>query len=258
MTVFLNDLKRARISLIIWTGAIGFMLAVTVFVFPLIATMMNGIDFSSLGAFGSALGAAGAVFTSITDYFCVEATSVLGLGGAMFAAIAGASALSKEIREHTAEFLFTHPVRRSYVAGEKLAAAVAQAVVLDVFTAGVSALAMLIIREKPDVKVLLLFYAAMLIMHLEITLISFALSVFLPRGSVGIGVGLVFGFYFLNILSSITEKLEFFRYATPFSYIDSFYIRQNGALDYKYIAAGAGLAAVCLVLAFLKFRKKDL
>jgi ABC-2 type transport system permease protein len=44
-------------------------------------------------------------FGEFMGYFGIECGNVLGLGGALFAALAGISALAKEEKDRTAEFL---------------------------------------------------------------------------------------------------------------------------------------------------------
>ena len=55
-------------------------------------------------------------------FYGTECGNILGLGGAFFAAITGMSLLAGEEGGHTAEFLLTHPLGRTRIAGEKLAA----------------------------------------------------------------------------------------------------------------------------------------
>ena len=61
----------------------------------------------------------------------MECYEILGLGGGLFAALTAIAALSKEEREHTAEFLLTHPVSRTRVVTEKLLAVILQVVLLN-------------------------------------------------------------------------------------------------------------------------------
>ena len=77
---------------------------------------------SNMGSFSDAFGMNNLSFAHFTDYFSIECGNVMGLGGAVFAAITGVLMLSKEEKEHTAEFLFTHPLSRSRIVLEKLLA----------------------------------------------------------------------------------------------------------------------------------------
>ena len=101
MTVFFHELKRGRISLLIWSAAIAFMLAICVIIYPEMKSQMGDISamFADMGSFSEAFGMDKINFGSFTGFFGVECGNVLGLGGAFFAAIIGISALSKEEKE---------------------------------------------------------------------------------------------------------------------------------------------------------------
>ena len=124
MTIWKHELRTGRLSLLIWTAAIAFLLAVCIFIYPEMSVQMEEISdtFSQMGSFSQAFGMDQINFGEFIGFFGVECGNVLGLGGALYAALIGISALAKEEKEHTAEFLLTHPVGRLRVLAEKLAA----------------------------------------------------------------------------------------------------------------------------------------
>lgn len=63
-----------------------------------------GAVFAQMGGFSQAFGMDRLNFGEFLGFFSIECGNMLGLGGAFFAALCGISALSKEEREHTAEF----------------------------------------------------------------------------------------------------------------------------------------------------------
>lgn len=259
MTIFLHELRRCRLSLLIWTGAIAFMLASTVLVFPLMAPQMSQMEdmMSEMGGFSSAFGVGGMNIARFTDYFAIECGNVMGLGGAIFAAITGVAMLSKEERGRTAEFLYTHPLSRSRIVLEKLLALTAQILILNIAVAAVSLGSALLIGEKPDVPVILLIFLANLLLQLEIGAICFFLSA-LMRNGIGAGLGIAIGMYFLNILSNISEETKLLKYLTPFAYTEGADILQNRALKPEYLAVGIGLSVIAIIVAFLRYRRKDI
>ena len=58
MTLVKHELRQGKLSLLIWTGAIGFLLAVCVFLFPEIKGQMGDVSdvFASMGSFTAAFG----------------------------------------------------------------------------------------------------------------------------------------------------------------------------------------------------------
>ena len=166
--------------------------------------------------------------------------------------------LSKEEKNRTAEFLLTHPVSRTRIITEKLAALFAQVLALNLVVFLVSVLSMLAIGEEVPWQEVCLLHLAYLLLQIELTGICFGISAFISRGSTGIGIGLAAVMYFLNIIANITDSVSFLKYVTPFGYCDGADIVANGSLDWPKAAIGLGITAVCIAIAYLKYRKKDI
>lgn len=260
MTVFFHELKRGKVSLLIWSCAIAFMLGICVLIYPEMKTQMSDISemFADMGSFSDAFGMDKINFGTFIGYFGVECGNVLGLGGALFASILGISALAKEEKEHTAEFLLTHPVSREKVLAEKLLAVFLQIIILNLVSAIVTVLSVLAVGESVDTKVMLLLFLAYFMMQIEISAVTFGISAFLKGNGLGIGLGITVLMYFLNIMANLTENAKFLKYITPFGYTEGADIISNSAIEVKYLAAGLVFTVTGLVAAFLKYRKKDI
>lgn len=260
MTLFLHELKRDKIKLIVWTAAIAAMLVISIAIYPQMTTQMDemGDMFSQMGGFSEAFGMDKVNFGQYSGYFAVECGNVLGLGGAFFAALSGIAALAKEERERTAEFLLTHPVSRSCVVSQKLFAVIAEVLILNLAVAAAGVLASLAIGQSIDGKQTLLVFLGYTIMQLQIVCIMFGISAFLRGNGIGIGLGAAFVLYFMNILANLSDDLEFLRYITPFSYADGTSIVSSNKLEIKYLIPGVVFAAAGIVAAFVKYNKKDI
>ena len=150
MTVFKHELRQGRSALIIWTAAISFMLGICIVIYPEMSTQMGDISamFADMGSFSQAFGMDRINFGEFLGFFGVECGNVLGLGGAFFAALLGISALAKEEKEHTAEFLLTHPVSRIRIMTEKLIAVLIQITVMDVMIYALAVGSIAVIGEE--------------------------------------------------------------------------------------------------------------
>lgn len=260
MTLFLHELKRGRLSLLIWTAAVSFLLAVSVLIYPEMAGEMEqmGDMFANMGSFTSAFGMDQLNFGEFMGYFAIECGNQLGLGGAMFAAIMGASALAKEERDKTAEFLLTHPVSRNRIVLSKYLALVLQIVIFTLSVALCCLLSILIIGENPDLKATFLLFLAYLLLQIEIASVTFGISAFIRGGGMAIGLGVGLLFYFLGILSNLIEQTEFLKYFTPFAFADGGTIVNEHIIKVEYLAVGCLFTAIGIVLAFVKYNKKDI
>lgn len=258
--VILHELKQNRVSFAVWTAAIGFLLAICVFMFPEMKGEMNGVTdmFSSMGSFTEAFGMDRLDFGSFIGFYAVECGNILGLGGAFFAALIGISSLAKEEKERTAEFLLTHPVSRVKIITGKISAVLAQILLMNLLIFAVAVLSAVMIGEEIPWKELSLIHLANLLLHAELACVCFGISAFLRRGGLGVGLGLAAVLYFLNIIANISEKAEFLKYITPFGYTEAADILTEGALDGTLILVGIVFSVLFLGIAYLKYCKKDI
>lgn len=260
MTLFLHELKRDRVKLIVWTAAITGMLLISLLIYPQMTSQMGemGEMFSEMGSFSAAFNMDKVNFGEFSGYFAVECGNVLGLGGAFFAALLGIASLAKEERDRTAEFLLTHPISRSYVVVQKWLAVVAEILILNLVVVIGGVGASFLIGEEIDAKLFCSVFLGYLMMQIEIACVLFGLSAFLRSSGLGIGLGVAFVLYFMNILANLTDDAEFLRYITPFSYADGTAIVANGGIEIKYLIPGILLTAIGIAAAFLKYNRKDI
>lgn len=260
LTLFLHEIKRNKISLIVWSAVLSFMLGVCVMIYPEMQTQMGDIGdmFADMGAFSDAFGMDQLNFGEFMGYFGVECGNTLGIGGALLAAIVGISALSKEERDHTAEHLLTLPVSRTRIITEKLLFSVFHILVVNLAVAAVCIIGALAIEADADYGKMLLILFSYFLMQIEILAITFAISAFLKKGGFGIGIGVAFGLYFMNILANLSEEIDFIKYATPFGFSDSGHIIKEGALEPISLSIGMVITAACIALAYIKYNKKDI
>lgn len=260
MTLLKHELRQNRISLFVWTGAISFLLAICVFLYPEMKGEMESISdvFADMGNFTAAFGMDQVNFGSLLGYYSVECGNTFGLGGAFFAALCGAGILAKEEKDRTAEFLLSHPISRAKIITQKLLAVIVQILILNVVVYTVSILSMVAVGETIPWKEINLLHIANLLLQIELAGICFGISAFLKRGGLGIGLGVAIMMYFLNIISNITESAEFLKYFTPFAYTDGASIVTNVELDVKLIAIGMIYAVAGIAIAYWKYTKKDI
>lgn len=260
MTIMKHELRQGKIAFAIWTGSVAFLLMVCVFLFPEMKGEMNAVGdiFSSMGSFTAAFGMDRLNFGTLKGFYAIECGNVLGLGGAFFASLIAAAALSKEEKDRTAEFLLTHPVSRTRVVTEKLTAVMVQIIAMNAVILALSLVSMTIIGEEIPWKEVLLMHSAYFIMQVELAGICFGISAFLCRGSIGVGLGLAAMMYFLNLIANMTESVDFLKYITPFGYCEGADIVSDGRLDFTMIVIGMMFAFAGILAAYVKYRKKDI
>ncbi|MCI8786735.1 MAG: ABC transporter permease subunit [Eubacterium sp.] len=260
MTLVKHELRQGKTSLLIWTAAIGFLLAICIFLFPEMKGQMDSVSdmFSSMGSFTEAFGMDRLNFGTLIGFYAVECGNILGLGGAFYAALCAAGILSKEEKDKTAEFLLTHPVSRKRIMTEKLIAVLVQITAMNIMIYAISVGSIAVVGEAIPLKEISLLHLAYYLLQLELAGICFGISSFLRKGSAGVGLGIAAMMYFLNLIANIADVAEFLKYITPFGYCEGADIVANGRLDGVMVAVGAVIGLGGIMAAYLKYTKKDI
>ena len=191
MAVLKHELRQGRNALVIWTGIIAFMLGVCVLIYPEMKKQMSEISgmFADMGSFSAAFGMDKINFGEFIGYFGVECGNVLGLGGAFFAALLGISALAKEEKEHTAEFLLTHPVSRGKIVVQKLCSVFLQIAVLNVVVIGVAVLSAFFVGRCRRQRFSHFYFLHILSCRLKLRLFVLVFLLSLAEGGWGLAWG---------------------------------------------------------------------
>lgn len=178
MILFRHELRQGWRSLILWTAAIAGFMGLISLLFPQVKDQMASINglISTMGAFSDAFGLGKLNMGTFIGFYTVECQSVLGLGGALYAAILASNSLAKEEQAGTAEFLLTHPLSRASIVTSKSLALVSQLLILNAVTLAVVLLSLTLMGESAPMGQLLLLHLAYLILHLEFIALCLSLS----------------------------------------------------------------------------------
>lgn len=260
MTIVKHELRMGRLSLAVWTGAIGFLLVICVMLYPEMKGDMESVNqvFSSMGSFSEAFGMDKVSFGSLMGFYAIECGNVLGIGGAFFAALCASASLAKEEKEHTAEFLLTHPVSRSSIITGKLVSVILQVAAMNIVIFLLAVISMVLIDEDISWKEFMLLHLSYLLLQVEIAGICFGVSAVLKNGSIGVGLGIAAVMYFLNIIANITDKAAFLKYITPFGYAEGTDIVSEGCIDADYLIPGIIYCIAGIAAAYIIYCRKDI
>lgn len=260
MTLVKHELRQSWKLTAIWAAGIGFFIAICVFMFPEMASEMKTVSkiFASMGAFTAAFGMDRLNFGTLIGFYAIECGNILGIGGALYAAMMGSNLLCKEEKDRTAEFLLTHPVTRTQVVAGKLAAMLLQTLALNAAAFALAVGSMAAIGEKIPWKELWLLHLSCFLVQVELEGICFGISAFLRRNGMGIGMGITISMYILNILANLSKNAKFLKYITPFGFAEGADLVSDGKLNPAYLAVGLCFTAIGITAAFWKYRRKDI
>lgn len=260
MNMYLYELKAYRKNTLMWTFALIGLALLFMSMFPPIAKEIDEFKKALEGfpeGVRKALGLQVETIGSVNGYYSYTFLYI-ALCGAIQAMTLGISISSKEIREKTADFLFTKPVTRSKVLVSKLMAALTSILFTNiVYVAAAVIIAKAVAEDEFSLTAFLLISLSLLIISLIMFALGTLLAVLFPKikSVVSVSIGVVFGFFVLGMVAGLEEAG---RYFSPFKYIDYAYVMNEEAYEWPYLMVGAAIIIVSFTVSFIVYKKKDI
>lgn len=262
MNIFFREIRANFKSLLIWSG---------------IVLMISTIGFAKFSAYAgnpellAILDSLPPVMLEAFNLNAFNLTTVTGFFGVMFAyfglilSIAavmwGSDIISKEERDKTLEFSLTLPVSREKILAAKTISVLFNSVLLALVTWG--AIVLSVKQYEPDGKFyefLGLSMIALFIMQIIFLSIGILVACVMKqhKRSGSLAVSILLGTYFLSILSSLSEKLDFLKFFSPFAYFNPAKILNEANFDLTFLLISAGIVIVAITVGFFTYTKRDM
>jgi ABC-2 type transport system permease protein len=224
MNLFKHEFISNFKSLLIWTVSLLFLYGVASIEFE--AYYGNAQIADAMAQFEivfQALGTSAADMTTPEGFLSILSVYIyLPLG--IYSGMLGASIISKEEKDKTAEFLFTLPVSRQKVLGYKGLTAVLNTFLINLISmVGIFIIYSRFEADKEFIDFIVhlsigVFLTQLIFLGIGLVLAS-VLNQFKLSGA--ITVILLTATYLINILIGFVEELDFLQYITPFAYFPS-------------------------------------
>jgi ABC-2 type transport system permease protein len=250
-------------GLLIWCAVLGGLVIMMMSVYPSFAADAKAMD-DMLALFPEPLQNVFGMNTlslgTFTGYYGVEVHLINTLVGSVYAALLAGGMLAKEENDRTAEFLLTKPVTRLEVAGQKLAAVLANLLVLNLVIAAVSFACTGFADEAVETDILVWYLLATFLLHVTVASFSFLLSALMRRSRsiVSLALGIVFLSYAIHVVAGLSGRFDVLRRVSVFSYTDAAAIVNNGGLAVADAFAMLLVIVLSLAAAFGYYRIKDI
>lgn len=263
-SILLRELRVNFRSLLVWTVILAALAFFTMSVFESIELGEGQYDeFINIlpEAMQKAFGFDRLSFTDPLGYYSADIYFLVILFGGIYAAILGSGIMAKEEEEKTMELLLARPVSRGRVLAGKLLAVLVNLFFLNIGT-GLAVLASFktYVSMPYSQPLLLRLLAAPFLVHLVFGCFGL-LTAFLftrRRPAMSASIGLVLAFYFLDVLASLSAKMEFLGRLTPFRYVNASDIVLNGQIGCSNILILLAASAAAAGLSFLLYRRRDI
>lgn len=262
MNMYLHELKAYRKSTIIWSISLVALVVFFLSLYPTFSSDIEGVKKlieSYPEAVRKAVGLTLESFSSVTGFYSYM-FFYAALCGCIQAMNYGVSALSKEAREKTADFLLTKPVTRKQIITAKLLAISTSIIITNIiFIIGAATMASIVSTTSFDMKIFIMISITLFFMQLMFMSLGVLISVLVSkiRSVISVSLSIVFGFFIIGMLDSIVGS-ENLRYLIPFKYYNTAYIMKNGSYETSFIIIEIIFVVVSIVLSYFIYSKKDI
>jgi ABC-2 type transport system permease protein len=263
--LFLNELRRNALSLLLWTVAITFLIVLTMSVyttflenqskvFGMMKLVPKGaLQFKGISNINDLL--------SILGFYAVNNVIYMMVLGSIFAIVLGSNILLKEEYGKTADYLLTRPVTRAEVFLTKGAVIVLYIFILNLVTALAGLICLEIFKNGPfrlEAFLILSLYTLLLNLLFGMSGLFLSTLVRKPKPVTTFSIGLVLIMYFIFTLSKITESVSKLGYLSPFKYVNMDVINQSYRMEWWRIAYFTGISLVLIIFSYHLYKRKDI
>ena len=78
------------------------------------------------------------------------------------------------------------------------------------------------------------------------------------KRSGSVAVSLLLGTYFISVISSLSENLEFLKYFSPFKYFNPAKFVNGSSIDLNYVLLSFAIILVCITGGYITYARRDL
>lgn len=265
MNLFHMELKWNAVSLLIWSFVITLLISVTMAVYPVfmanqskIMAMLTiipkgALQFKGISNFSDLLSPLG--------YYAANNVIYVMVLGSIYSVVISSNIVLKEEYNKTAEFLLSWPVKRNEVLMSKVAVTVLYILLLNLITSLAGYIWLQFVKTAPfSTGSFLALSVYTFLLNLFFCAAGLFISVHVKRARpiTTFCIALVLIFYFIDTLSKITADISWLGYFSPFRYARVDAVSPGYGLDLINLLFFAGFIFVFGILAWMKYRKKDI
>lgn len=176
-----------------------------------------------------------------------------------YAAIMGSNITLKEESDMTIEYLNNLPISRNRILTSKIICGLSY-ILLMILCIGLFNFICLFLSGSFDVEVFVLLSLAPIFTSIVTFLLCLFISTFMhkTKNMLGISLGIVFISYFLQIVSSIAEQVDFLKYVSIFTLADTRNIILNGTINNIFIIIAVMISLILLIFTYYNYNRKEL
>ncbi len=178
-----------------------------------------------------------------------------------YSIILGTKLLSKEEQNKTAEFLLSRPLSRNQIVSTKLFTFFIHILAINLLSFFTGLIGSGIVSDWDfNLGSLTILHTYGLLICLVFGLLGFLITVLMKRAKAitGIGIGIVLGTYFFDVMIRVFGEAQFLLYLTPFKYINLKAFSPDYGFDAWRLLYFIGTSGLLIILSYILYRKKDI
>lgn len=260
MNILKRELKVNLKSFLTWTLCVSLLYFLLIIAYP---SIIGSIDMTEIYKMFPAdlLKAFNLDISDISTamgWISSEGIIIYILIGSLYSGILGMTILLKEENDKTIDFLLTKPISKNKILTEKILCSFILISLFAIITCLFNLIGLAFINNLDFVKILLLYLAPLMIFY-SVFSISLFLSTLMrkTKNSTSICFGLVFGFYIIQVISSISTNANFLKYFTIFTLSDSRYLLTNNMFNPICALITLIIVGMLLFFTYSKYNKKE-
>lgn len=263
MNLFLREMKVYRKSLIIWCIGIIAIVGSGMGKYAGLSSSgqsMNDLMASMPKSLQAIMGIGTLDISTASGYYGILYAYLL-LMATIHAVMLGATIISKEERDKTAEFLNVKPISRNKIITMKLGAAFVNIVLFNMI-AWISSNVIVGKYSKGESvgDDITMTMVSMFILQLLFLVIGTAISAISksPKATATLSTAILFITYILSVAIDLNDQLEGLKYVTPFKYFEAKNVMYGGGLDVVFVIISVVMIFVLFVVTYVFYNKRDL
>lgn len=259
-----REFKTNLKSFIIWLSILIIMFLIVYLIYPYIITddTMKSMDELMQIFPPEVLKAFNMDMTSISTaygWLKTEGFMFVLLICGIYSSILGGNILLKEENDKTIEYLGFLPIKRINIVTKKIIVGITYILAI-VLLLGIFNYAALTITGEFNQKEFILLSITPIFVGLPLFSINLFISTFLKktRKTIGISLGLVFIFYVLNVLSELSENVEFLKYLSIYTLADTRNVISNISINWINVLISIIITTIFISGTYIRYNKKEL